>query len=141
MKPLETVINDMVEESGRKKSEIAADMGKPLSTLSREISPYDEGAKLGVADLLPLMNACGSVAPLEWLAAARGLRLVPIDGNQEGECVVEGIVLAHEAVADFLAKARTAHPCNVKLLGLRRRVAKKMDGVMTRVHGVRCGRS
>ena len=41
--PLEIVIYNMVEDCGRKKTEIAADVGKPLSTFSREVSPYDDG--------------------------------------------------------------------------------------------------
>ena len=130
--PLEMVIYNMVEDCGRKKTEIAADMGKPLSTLSREVSPYDEGAKLGVADIVPLSNACGSDAVIEWLADARGYRLVPKDAWPDASDMNEEINQAWEAAGGFLTKARNGAVSAMNLLGLRRNVAKEMDDVLAR---------
>ena len=131
-KPLEMVIFDMVEECGRSKTAIATDVGKPLSTLSREISPHDDGAKLGVSDVVPLSNACNSDAIIDWLADARGYRLVPKGGRPDGADMNEEINQAWEAAGNFLTKARNGAGCAMKLLGLRRQVAKEMDDVLAR---------
>lgn len=59
--PLEMVIYNMVEDCGRQKTAIAADMGKPLSTFSREVSPYDEVACKRLEDAsrsVSLLNLC-----------------------------------------------------------------------------------
>lgn len=136
MKPFEMVISDMVDECagrGLSRTALAAAMGKPLSTFSREVSPYDEGAKLGAADLLPLMNACESDAPLEWLADARGYRLTPKNANPDGADMNEEVNQAWEAAGNFLSKARNGAVCAMKLLGLRKQVDKEMDDVLARV--------
>ena len=136
MKPFEMVISDMVDECaerGVSRTALAAAMGKPLSTFSREISPYDEGAKLGAADLLPLMNACESDAPLEWLANARGYRLTQKSAKPNGESLNEEINQAWEAAGNFLTKARSGAACAIQMLGLRKKVAKEMDDVLFRV--------
>ena len=136
MKPFELVISDMVDdcaERGISRTALASAMGKPLSTFSREISPYDEGAKLGAADLLPLMNACGSDAPLDWLADARGYRLMPKNAKPDGADMNEEINQAWEAAGHFLTKARNGAVCAIQMLGLRKRVAKEMDDVLARV--------
>ena len=137
------VIYNMVEDCGRKKTEIAADVGKPLSTFSREVSPYDEGAKLGASDILPLSNACNSDAIIEWLADARGYRLVPKDARPDGADMNEEINQAWEAAGAFLTRARNGAARGatsaMNLLGLRRRVAKEMDDVLTRAQGKQDG--
>ncbi len=136
MKPFEMVISDMVDDCGERgisRTAIASAMGKPLSTFSREISPYDEGAKLGAADILPLMNACDSDAPLEWLADARGYRLTSKTAAPDGKNLNEEINQAWEAAGNFLTKARSGAACAIQMLGLRKKVAKEMEDVLSRV--------
>ena len=69
------VINGMVDESGKKLAQIAEEIGKPYPTLKRELNEFDDGAKLGVMTLLPLMRSCNSVAPIQYLASRMGQRL------------------------------------------------------------------
>lgn len=65
----------MVEESGKPIKTIAEEIGKQYSTLKRELNEFDEGAKLGVELLYPLMVACDGDQPLEYLADRRGYSL------------------------------------------------------------------
>ena len=56
---------------------VAAEIGKPYATLTRELNPDDEGAKLGADLLLPIMRVTGDVRMLEWLADKMGYMLRP----------------------------------------------------------------
>lgn len=56
---------------------VAADLGKPYFTLTRELNPDDEAAKLGADLLLPIMRLTGDIRPLEWLASRLGYLLKP----------------------------------------------------------------
>lgn len=62
--------------------QVAADLGKPYFTLTRELNPDDDGAKLGADLLLPIMRLTGDIRPLEWLASRLGYALVPEDQIQ-----------------------------------------------------------
>lgn len=101
-------IEEMVEASGKTRRALAADIGKPSGTLNRELNPYDDGAKLGVMDLIPLMVACGGVHPLELLAARFGYRLVstadvvPDKADLRDECLDDypAISAMHEAIRE-----------------------------------------
>ena len=73
---IRSVILDMVRNSDRPVKDIADAVGKPYSTLMRELDPGDARAKLGVELLLPLMQACDSTAPLRCLAEALDCRVV-----------------------------------------------------------------
>lgn len=75
-KGIQDLILEMVHNSLRPMKSIAEDVGKPYSTLMRELDPEDRGAKLGVELLLPLMLACNSTLPLRFLAEGMGFRLV-----------------------------------------------------------------
>ena len=57
--------------------QVAADLGKPYFTLTRELNTEDDGAKLGADLLLPIMKLTGDIRPLEWLAARLGYILTP----------------------------------------------------------------
>lgn len=56
---------------------VAADLGKPYYTLTRELNTEDDGAKLGADLLLPIMRITGDIRPLEWLADRLGYALRP----------------------------------------------------------------
>jgi hypothetical protein len=73
---IRSLILEMVRNSDRPIKDIADAVGKPYSTLMRELDPKDDRAKLGVELLLPLMQACDSTAPLRHLAEALDCRLV-----------------------------------------------------------------
>lgn len=129
-KPLETIIYEMVEDCGRRKTDIAADMGKPLSTFSREVSPFDDGAKLGAMDIIPLSLACRSDAIVAWLADALGYRLVKKFADPDGGDLGEEINQAYEAAGEFLSAARKAGECVTSLVRKRQNVGKQMDDVI-----------
>lgn len=73
-------IYDWVHSRKVSAKEIAIRIDKKPETLNREINPHDDGAKLGVTTLMAMMKTTGSSAPLAYMAAMMGLRLVDIDG-------------------------------------------------------------
>ncbi len=74
---LSEVVSDMIENGDKPIKAIAADIGKPYSTLKRELNVDDDMAKLGADALLGIMASCGSIAPLEWLADRLGYVVKP----------------------------------------------------------------
>lgn len=72
---LQRIILEMVRNAPQPIKTIADQVGKPYSTLMRELDPEDRGAKLGVDMLLPLMQACDSVAPLRYMAGMMSHRV------------------------------------------------------------------
>lgn len=108
---LSEVIARLVDDSGLPLKAIAAETGKPYSTLYRELDGNDDGAKLGVDTLLLLMRAChmegsrlGSwppknpPAPLMWLAGKCGFRCVPVDAEPDHPSVEAEILDDYEAL-------------------------------------------
>ena len=63
-----TTVHDLVLESPIGAKAIAQAVGKPYSTLLREVNPYDTGAKLGAETLMHIMKTTGNVTPLEKMA-------------------------------------------------------------------------
>ena len=131
-KPLEDIIYETLENCGRSKSAVALDMGKPLSTLSRETSPYDAGAKLGAADLVPFMKATGSTAPLEMMAFAMGLKVILLCALPDGRDMREEIIQAYEAIGAFLNAANSPDTEFSKLSRLFHFAVKEMEDVISR---------
>ena len=56
---------------------VAEAVGKPYSTLMREINPYDKGAKLGVETFMAIIETTGDPTPLKLMAYELGYRLIP----------------------------------------------------------------
>lgn len=81
---LARIIHATILESSVPAKVIAKQIGKPYSTLLREVNPYDEGAKLGIETLLQVMKATGDSAPLEYLANEMGLGLQPKNLRKTG---------------------------------------------------------
>lgn len=76
-------IQRCVLEDPKTATRIAKEIGKPYSTLLREINPFDKGAKLGVDTLLAIIVATGNTEPLELMAKELGysLNLTGGDGD------------------------------------------------------------
>lgn len=70
-----STVHDLVLESGLGAKNIAAAVGKPYSTLLREVNPFDDGAKLGAETLVEIMKVTGNVQPLEHMAEQFGYQL------------------------------------------------------------------
>ena len=71
-------VHDLVLESPLGAKTIAQAVGKPYSTLLREVNPYDTGAKLGAETLMNIMKTTGNISPLEKMATEMGYRLEPV---------------------------------------------------------------
>ncbi|MCM0755743.1 amino acid-binding protein [Desulfovibrio aminophilus] len=67
-----------VLEGGRSAREVAEAIGKPYSTLLRELNPFDIQAKLGAETLLEIMRVTRNVDPLRTMAKALGFELVGV---------------------------------------------------------------
>lgn len=77
------IVHTMVLDSPIPAKALAKEIGKPYSTLLREINPYDGGAKLGVETLLHIMQCTGNTKPLEFMAEQLGFALAPKRVNAE----------------------------------------------------------
>ncbi len=75
--PFINTVHDLVLESPLGAKAIAQAVGKPYSTLLREVNPYDAGAKLGAETLLNIMKITGNVTPLKQMASEMGYNLKP----------------------------------------------------------------
>lgn len=71
------IVQDIVLEGERPAKQLAAEIGKPYSTLLREVNPYDRNAKLGVETLMQIMKVTKNIAPLSFMAQELGFMLVP----------------------------------------------------------------
>ena len=56
---------------------LSQEIGKPYSTLMREVNPMDSSAKLGVLTMFEIMLITGDTSPLEFMAEAMGYHLTP----------------------------------------------------------------
>lgn len=107
---LTDAVGRMVETSGKPVKAIAADIGKPYTTLCREIDPADEGGKLGVDTLYPLCRTCCGERPetppipLLWLASRLGFRCVPVSRHCGDEDPSPDAVRAMRVIVDFFAR-------------------------------------
>ena len=78
-----STVHDLVLESPLGARAIAQGIGKPYSTLLREVNPYDAGAKLGAETLLNIMKLTGNIAPLQAMANEMGFRLEPVPTTED----------------------------------------------------------
>ena len=77
---LTKIVHSVVLDSHIPAKALAKEIGKPYSTLLREINPYDTGAKLGVETLFQIMQQTGNYTPLEYMADMLGFKLEPRSG-------------------------------------------------------------
>ena len=54
---------------------LASEIGKPYSTLLRELNPYDTGAKLGVETMIAILKHTRDMTALEYIANHLGYSL------------------------------------------------------------------
>ena len=74
---LSKLIHAMILDSPVPAKVLAKRIGKPYSTLLREVNPYDGGAKLGVETFVQIVKATGNTSPIEFIARELNLELVP----------------------------------------------------------------
>ena len=54
-----SILHELVLDNPVPAKDLAKSIGKPYSTLLREVNPYDTGAKLGAETLLQIMTQTG----------------------------------------------------------------------------------
>ncbi len=72
---------DVVLDGNSPAKEVAKKIGKPYSTLLREINPFDNNAKLGARTLLDILKVTNEVKLLEQIANSIGYKVKPRDGQ------------------------------------------------------------
>lgn len=99
---VQLLISEMVQKSRVPVKIIATRIGKPYSTLMRELDPDDKGAKLGVEIFLPLMQLCDSIAPLRYMAAQMGYRISSTQDIKPSKPVFhEELLDTYEALVEY----------------------------------------
>ena len=78
------LIQDTVSRSPIGAKAVAVKIGKPYSTMMREVNPNDKGAKVGADTLMDIVRATKDISPLGFMAKELGHRLVPVS-KDEGE--------------------------------------------------------
>lgn len=78
------LIQDTVSRSPIGAKAVAVKIGKPYSTMMREVNPNDKGAKVGADTLMDIVRATKDISPLVFMAKELGYRLVPVS-KDEGE--------------------------------------------------------
>lgn len=81
MSQLTQIVHTVVLEDLKPARKVAEEIGKPYSTLLREVNPYDQSAKLGIETLLDIMQCTGNVEPLQYMAEQLGYHL---SGDADG---------------------------------------------------------
>ncbi len=76
-----TIIHNLVLDNPMPAKDLARAIGKPYSTLLREVNPYDSGAKLGAESLFQIMSVTGNYRPMEYMAQKLGLELNMSDSH------------------------------------------------------------
>ena len=77
-----SILHELVLDNPVPAKDLAKSIGKPYSTLLREVNPYDTGAKLGAETPLQIMTQTGDLKPLEFMASSLGYELAPRKGEK-----------------------------------------------------------
>ncbi len=72
-----TIIHNLVLDSPIAAKDLAKAIGKPYSTLLREVNPYDTGAKLGAETLFQIMAITGNLKPIEYMSEKLNMGFIP----------------------------------------------------------------
>jgi len=81
-KSVTKVVQDCILDSGIQAKDVAERIGKPYSTLMREINPFDSSAKLGAETLLDIVRVTKDTRPLRFMAAEMGFALEPASRDE-----------------------------------------------------------
>ena len=131
--PLSEVCSRMVDDSGRPLKAVAAEIGKGYSTLYRELDAQDEGAKLGVDTLLPLIRACVPSPfrvpppPLIWLNSKCGFKAVPLAPEPDHADIRDEALDDTHALAAFQQALRSGNTPPAEVVTLARALQTEID--------------
>lgn len=125
------VIQDMVLQNEKPAKAIAEEVGKPHKTLLNELNEHNEGFKLGVSLLYPLMKACASIAPLEHLASLMGYRLLPLSQQEpDGKDMTEDCYQCLPALAAYTEAAQDDDVSLARTTELFQHALREMEDVL-----------
>ncbi len=111
---IQPLILEMVQNCTHPIKTIAEMIGKPYSTLMRELDPGDRKAKLGVELLLPLMKTCNSITPLRHMAGAMGYRVASLrDISPDKPTFHEELLDTYQALVDYHRAMMDGQPVEV----------------------------
>lgn len=79
---LSRLIHSAILHSELPAKALAERIGKPYSTLLREVNPHDHGAKLGVETFIDIVKATGDITPFRYIADQLGLDLIKKEGRK-----------------------------------------------------------
>ncbi|MGE4506377.1 MAG: phage regulatory CII family protein [Desulfovibrionaceae bacterium] len=82
-KSVTKMVQDVVLNGPMEAKEICKRIGKPYSTLLREINPFDQRAKLGAETFLEIIRVTGNLEPLKFMARELGCGIVPIPKTRQ----------------------------------------------------------
>ncbi|MDD4731990.1 MAG: amino acid-binding protein [Desulfovibrio sp.] len=82
-KDVTKVVQDAVLGGEMQAKDVAERLGKPYSTLLRELNPFDMRAKLGVETFMDILRVTRDPRPLAFMAKQMGYRLVPENTSSE----------------------------------------------------------
>lgn len=111
---LQRTVFDMVQESQVPIKSLADLVGKPYSTFKREIDIEDRGAKLGIELLVPLMQACNSIAPLRHMSVTMGYRVSSMrEIRPDKQTLYEELLDTYQALVDYHRSMIDGQPVSV----------------------------
>lgn len=111
---LQRVVLEMVQNCPVPMKNIADELGKPYSTLMRELDPGDRGAKLGIELLVPMMKICNSVAPLRYMAGVMGYRVASMREISPDKCTFhEELLDTYQALVEYHRAMMEEQPLEV----------------------------
>ncbi len=76
-KSVTRLVQDVVLNGPMEARDICKMIGKPYSTLLREINPFDGRAKLGIETFMDIVRVTGNSEPLKFLARELDFTLTP----------------------------------------------------------------
>ena len=84
------IIQDTVSRNPIGAKAVAVKIGKPYSTMMREVNPNYKGETLGSYPLMDIVRATKDISPLAFMAKELGYRLVPVskDEGEEGSATL-----------------------------------------------------
>ena len=110
MTDISEILEEMADNSGKNRRELALLCNKEYSTFRKELNPYDDTAKFGVQMLPAFMNATGSVAILHVLAECMGYRLVRMNSVPDKETVPEECLDTYRAITAYHESIQECQP-------------------------------
>jgi len=102
---LTSILHQAVKDSSLSVKEIAAHLGKPYHTLMSELS-YQEGHKLGIEFLLPIMKITNNHKAMNYLARELGgtFIMVDMDSSKSDDVLTLSLISSVKEFGEFVGE-------------------------------------